>query len=108
MDEAFNYANDLRRLLPEIADMNFECIAIGGHYPNGARPNGFKRSFNDGSGTITVNAVLWDDLLQRAQNIPARHRRPLTKIIYSMDRGPEPVYQARRGARSTSATDYGR
>jgi hypothetical protein len=71
MDEAFQYALNLRKMVPSLADWNIECYALGGSIADGVHRQHFR--VGPGPQAITVTPITWNFLLQRAKALdPAR------------------------------------
>jgi hypothetical protein len=65
MDEAFQYALNLRRLSRTIAKLDLECLAIGGWTEADVRPQSFR--IGSTHHTITVTPLTWRAVYERAR-----------------------------------------
>jgi hypothetical protein len=88
MDEALSYAIDLRKLVPDLAAVQIECLVIGGKVEQGQRSQLYRWGA-EGTAPITVTPMTWGGLLERARMLSPSYCIDTTQRVIAAD-PPDP------------------
>lgn len=99
VDQAFNYANDIRRLCPDDMPLHFVCIAVAG--PRKGIVKHVRWCSTDTISSISVTPITWDELYVRACSLAGKQNTNLLGSVEELEARGEPIPESMSDSEST-------